>query len=84
MQSRYLEFIHTENKPKTKVWEVQSKEHGFNIGQVRYYPAWRQYSFFPYEGTIYSRECLNDIIKFIEQEEDIRKTIAKGILKVKK
>lgn len=75
--SKYLEFVHIERKTKTHVWEVLSKEHGFGLGLIKYYPAWRQYAFFPYEGNVFNPTCMNDLIRFIEDEEGIRKSLIK-------
>ena len=72
-ESKYLEFVHLENKPKTRVYQVRSKLYGFGLGLIKYYPAWRQYSFFSFEGSVFNRECLKDIINFINDEEQIRK-----------
>jgi len=63
--SEYLEFSLIERKPKTKVIGVWSKTNPVSLGVIRWFPGWRQYCFFPQEGTVYSVECLNDIITHI-------------------
>ena len=77
-ESKYLEFVHVENKPKTKVWEVKRKAleinlDGISLGYIKYFGRWRQYAFFPHEGTIWNWECLQDIILFLNYENDLRK-----------
>ena len=77
-ESKYLEFVHVEDKPKTKVWEVRRKSEdiekdGLALGQIKYFGRWRQYAFFPYEGTIWNHECMMDIILFLNYENDLRK-----------
>ena len=42
------------------------------IGVIRWYPQWRQYCFFPTEGTVYSKGCLKDIANFIENQMKLR------------
>lgn len=76
--SKYLEFIHVEDKPKTKVWEVRRKadevyNDGLSLGYIKYFGRWRQYAFEPHGGTFWNHECLNDIIKFLNQENELRK-----------
>mgnify|MGYP001615894587 CR=1 FL=1 len=35
------------------------------LGQVRWYPMWKQYCYYPKEDTVYNVTCLNDINDFI-------------------
>ena len=35
------------------------------LGRIQWYSKWRQYCFFPCEDTIFNRDCMNDIIFFI-------------------
>lgn len=51
---------------KTRRFEVQTKEGGI-LGWVRWYPAFRKYSFFPAEGTVYETDCLHDIAATLDQ-----------------
>lgn len=67
-----------EEKPKTKVYGVFSKEteivsgvtpHNILLGVIKWHPNWRQYSFFPvtdYE-TVFEKTCLGDITRFMIQ-----------------
>ena len=64
--SKYLDFKVIEYKPKTKVVSVTSKLHGDTLGIIKWYGAWRQYAFFPEEGTLFNKSCLDDIINYIE------------------
>ena len=66
LNKSYLEFKVLEQKPKTKVYEVISQLHGFRLGIIQWYGAWRQYCFFPEESTIYSKGCLEEINNFIK------------------
>ena len=64
--SKYLEFRLLEEKPKTKVIGVFSRYAGIKLGVIKWYARWRQYAFFPENGTIFNVECLNDIIIHIK------------------
>jgi len=65
--SKYLEFRLLEQKPKTQVIGVWSKSHPhfYRLGIIKWYSRWRQYAFFPDNGTIFNKECLNDIQSYI-------------------
>ena len=65
--SKYLKFVLIERKPKTNVISVESKLHGNGLGVIKWYGAWRQYAFFPENGTLFNTECLNDIISYIKE-----------------
>jgi len=64
--SKYLEFRLLEQKPKTQVIEVISKTHPIRLGIIKWWSSWRQYAFFPENGTIFNVECLNDIQSYIK------------------
>lgn len=64
--SKYLAFILLEQKSKTKVIEVISKLHGFRLGVIKWFGRWRQYAFFPENGTVFNVECLNLIQSYIK------------------
>lgn len=54
---------------KTKVWVVWSSKEDFEgneLGQVRFYPQWRKYAFFPTAQTLFEQDCLRDIADFCE------------------
>ena len=54
---------------KTKVWNIYNNNSLVVIGQVKWYNYWRQYCFFPYEGSLFSVGCLSDIINFIGEQK---------------
>ena len=65
--SKYLEFGITEEKPKTKVIGIWSKKSGDRLGIIKWFGRWRQYAFFPEDGTVFNVECLNDIQSYIKE-----------------
>ena len=74
-ESKWIIFVPTEPKPKTKTWEVWTKEKGkpsFEggdfLGGVRWFGPWRCYAFYPTPNTIFEKTCLRDIAAFCEEE----------------
>lgn len=67
MKSKWVYFKLVENKTTTSVWEVISKQYGYELGEISWHRGWRQYVFIPVDETMYSKGCLNDISKFIEE-----------------
>ena len=68
LEGKYVTF-HKNRKqnPKTWVYNVFTKgnSHGIiNLGQVRWYAQWRQYAFYPIEGSVFEKTCLGDIQQF--------------------
>lgn len=70
--SEFIEFELIEKKPKTDVYAVNNKTSGDMLGIIKWYPAWRQYCFFPSEETLYERKCLKDINNFMQRLMDER------------
>lgn len=71
--SIYLEFKQVPYEGKTKRFEVISIKHGYSLGRISWYGAWRQYIFSPASETVWNRECLKDIQDFLQQLMDERK-----------
>jgi hypothetical protein len=63
----FIHFIKTDQKKITSVWSVRNNRSKEELGIVKWYPAWRQYSYFPTVQAVYSAGCLMDIIDFIKQ-----------------
>ena len=51
---------------KTKTFRVVNKETNFVVGTVSWYPAFRQYSFYPSENTVFEQKCLSDISTYLK------------------
>ncbi len=51
---------------KTARFEVWSKS-PCRIGMIKWYPAWRCYSYFPDPNTLYEKVCLREIADFCEE-----------------
>jgi hypothetical protein len=52
---------------KTKRFAVTTKD-GDSLGEIRFFPTWRKYSFYPYGQTVYEADCLRDIAQFCADE----------------
>jgi len=68
----YISFKLIEKKPKTTVWSCFNNNSQVELGVVKWYPAWRQYCYFPMVQAVYSRGCNNDINSFIMGLEGLR------------
>ncbi len=78
MSKSYIEFKLIEQKPKTNVYAVINKNFRNRIGIIKWHPAWRQYCFYPAEETIFSRGCMEDINKNIQELMEERKQQKEG------
>jgi len=63
--SKYLEFKQVPYEGKTKRFEVISVKHGYSLGRISWYGAWRCYVFSPAFETIWNKDCLNEIGNFL-------------------
>jgi len=64
--SEYMFVELIEQKPRTDVYALYSK-HGMNrLGTVKWYAPWRQYCFFPEELTVWSKSCLDEVNRFVQ------------------
>jgi hypothetical protein len=71
---QYIRFDDYSNpKQKTGRWMCVNRTHGSFLGEVKWYPGWRQYCFEPVGHTVFSKVCLDDIGHFIRQLMDARK-----------
>lgn len=64
----YIYFCRAiKQNPKTWIYYVRTdtkKGIGFFLGTVKWYAQWRQYAFYPAEGTVFEKTCLRDIKDF--------------------
>lgn len=62
---------------KTNVYDVVALVGGYFLGQVRWYPAWRKYAFFPDQYTIFEEDCMRDIAQFLDDTTKAHKAAKK-------
>jgi hypothetical protein len=73
-QPKWVRFVLTDTPGrKTKVWLVQTKD-GEDLGEIKFWPRWRKYSFFPLPNTLYEQDCLWDIADFCARKTQEWKT----------
>ncbi len=64
-ESKYLVYrLVTEPKRKTPIIFVCNKS-SEELGQIRFYPQWRKFVFYPEADTLFDSNCLEDIISTI-------------------
>jgi len=59
----------------TEIFEVSTAARTQLFGQVRWFPRWRRYSFFPYPDQAFESSCLRDIADFCERETRERRSM---------
>lgn len=57
---------------KTKKWIVVSRS-GDGLGVIKWYGHWRQYCFYPNDGTIWSTGCLEQVSAFLHEHKNDRR-----------
>ena len=77
IETEYMRFILWENKPKTQVWNIQSKSSNALLGLIKWYGPWRQYCFFPENETTFNSKCLDQIQTHINDLNRVHKEFAK-------
>ena len=72
----YLDFPPKPRPPGTTTdrFAVVARRTGEPLGEIRYWPAWRQFVFepacFPLNSTIWSAGCLDQISAFLKRLND--------------
>ncbi len=66
LKYKYIRFfLSAKQNPKTWVYLVRTNNfEGIMLGTVKWYAQWRQYGFYPEEGTVFEKTCLTDIKNF--------------------
>ena len=61
LRSKYLLFEVRRKEPEP-FFVIVTNRHGHQLGQIDYSLCWRQYVLSPYPDTMWSADCLNDVI----------------------
>lgn len=67
---KWIDIVKIHDTGKTQVFSILPKgdpESLIEIGQIKWYPAWRKYAFFPEPNCVFESQCLTDIINFINE-----------------
>jgi len=70
---KYITMIKTKDLPRTAIFDVYTKSGDAVLGEIKFFPRWRQYCFFPEDDCVFSKGCMVDINDFIVQLEQIRR-----------
>lgn len=62
----FIKFVLKQKKPKTAIYGVVNKKTNIELGEIKWYGAWRKYCFFPDGNTVFDTICLAQINDFIE------------------
>lgn len=65
-KTSYLTFHERECKTKTKVFEIINIKN-YSVGFIKWFGAFRKYSFEPNEDTIWDSNCLLEVVDFIDK-----------------
>jgi hypothetical protein len=77
MMSRWFRLGAPVASGKTNIWMVIALEPVVTLGEIRWYGAWRQYTFFPFSDTLWNSECLEDLAEVLKDlNSDHRKNAA--------
>jgi hypothetical protein len=67
---KWIEFVDVSDdyvSKKTKTFNVENKENGFILGQIKWYGGFRKYGFYTHHrDCIFEPTCLRDIADFID------------------
>lgn len=82
-EPKYIRFLDRGLTPsgKTRVWHVATRSQDKPdtqiedyLGEIRWFGRWRCYTFYPYDQTVYEKQCLRDIANFCEEQTNLHKT----------
>ena len=68
--SKYMDTIinyGNSEKRKTPIYEVYERNGSNRLGDIRWYPAWRGFCFFPNNNTVFDHGCLLKIVEWINE-----------------
>jgi hypothetical protein len=58
---------------KQRIYEVLKKPHGYRMGLVKYFGAWRQFCFFSDPDQAFNQDCLRLVATFLDEaNEDLK------------
>ena len=67
-ESKWIVFekVVPEKPRKTEIFKVVAKADNFVLGEIKWYPSWRCYAFYPTGNTVFELTCLQDITNFVK------------------
>lgn len=67
IEYKWIYFSPSHSTGKTIVYNCYNKEHASLLGVVKWYGAFRKYSFFPEANIVFEEQCLKDIASFLSR-----------------
>jgi len=64
---KYIKFDWIGGPKDRKTWKCTNIKGNYALGIICWYSMWKRYCFFPIGSTVYSQDCLEDIIHFMKQ-----------------
>ena len=58
-------FVRPSPSGKTDIWAIRSVSSSEVLGEIKWFGRWRQYVFFPVDGTIWNPDCLDAVSTFV-------------------
>lgn len=81
LKSQYMQAVQLPTTGLTEHWEILSRRDGGILGWVCWYGSWRQYCFFPCEGTVFNAGCMESLVAFLSDanaEHQERRRVKRG------
>ena len=67
ISNKWMRFEESPNPGrKTRRILAVNRRSNETIAQIQWFPRWRQYCFFPLDGTVYNADCLRGITEAVE------------------
>lgn len=60
---------------KTRRFAAISRQNRRQLGFVKWYAQWRQYTFFPFAATVFDKKCLRELAEFCEDRTNAHKEL---------
>lgn len=62
-ETKYMTFrLSTLKSGLHEAWDILNKSGGYLLGEIFWYPAWRQFIFRPCPATEFNKSCLTEIV----------------------
>jgi hypothetical protein len=68
-----LQYVKVSHTGKTSVWVARCN--GVTLGLIKWHSAWRRYTLCPNDQTVWDRNCLTQVIAFIDEQMAERKAV---------
>lgn len=73
MKTSYKHIYFEKSLVTPQIWLCKNRFSQVTIAQLYFYPKWKQYVIAPARGTTFNKDCLENIIDFLNQlNEEIR------------